>query len=201
MGQKSWRFGRATLSGRWLRCALLLLVLVAPPVGTRSETAPHPTIPEIIRVLAFERAEAEHAVQVIHTRLGKKTDQFYQGVKLYNDAKSHFDGLIAGLRLAFLTNADPPLPQSFSEALRSAVDARNAFTTFVYKNNPATDTGRPRSAWGEALQIGPALIEKFMELIRKMRDLDMAERYRIAEEVTSYKWRSFNEITLANRER
>ena len=100
-------------------------------ISVRAQQSEPGTLSDAIRFLGHEKSAAEQYGVILITVAKDNPGLYVRGIKLYADAKSDFDGLIAELRFDLQSGQDPARSAKFNEALKEAAEKRVAFTSFV----------------------------------------------------------------------
>ena len=117
------------------RLVLLVGVLSAGFSASLSAQPTQPssggTVSDAIGTFKREKDAAEQYAVILSTVAKNDTVLYLRGFKLYADAKSDFEGLIAELRFDLVNGQDLPTSAKFNEALKGVAEQRVAFTSFV----------------------------------------------------------------------
>ena len=198
MGHDPRRSGRNTPPNRWLGWVLLALLLAGLPTGVRGQAPPKPTASEIASVLSREKAVAEEFARLLNDQGRGDAAQYAQGIRRYALAKAQFDGLIEQMQFALVAGEPPDTSPRFQAALRSAVEARVAFTDFVDETVLAKQPPGARSPVGDVIKGATELIKAISDAAlaawRDHRTAADARRRDLVARLDTYRWRPFGEI-------
>jgi hypothetical protein len=192
------RSGLNTLPGSWLGCLLLVLLLVGLPTGVRGQAPPEPTVSQVAGVLSREKDVAEQFAGLLNDQGRSNATQYAQGIRLYGLARGQFNSLIEQMQFALQADEPPDISPQFQTALRSAVDARVAFTNFVDETILAKQPPGARSAVGEVIKGAAELIkvvsDATLAVWRDYRTAAEGRRRDLIARLDTYRWRPFGEI-------
>ena len=121
---------------------------------------------------------------------------YVRGIKLYADAKSEFDGLIAELRFDLQSGQDPAGSAKFNEALKEAAEKRMAFTSFVSGEVDKLPGARP--GLPDVIKAVPdlmkAITEAGLSIWKAFHEARKEDRDAIMSELEHLEWRSFADL-------
>jgi hypothetical protein len=103
-------------------------------ISVRAQQSEPGTLSDAIRFLGHEKSAAEQYGVILITVAKDNPGLYVRGIKLYADAKSDFDGLIAELRFDLQSGQDPAGSAKFNESLKEAAEKRIAFTSFICRS-------------------------------------------------------------------
>ena len=189
---------RAVLSRRSLMIfgALLCGAGVIPrPLVAAADN--EPSLSEAVGVLEKERSAAEQYAVILATVGRKNVDAYLRGIKLYADAKSDFDGLIAQLRLDLIEGHDPTKSPKFAAALQEAAKSRIAFTDFVTDEVVGKITGA-KPGLIDVVKLVPEVVTAITDAGLKIWNAYGAagkeRREAILNEIDHVRWKSFADL-------
>src|SRR5580704_11157079 len=182
------------------RVARLLLVAAALMsllcISVRAEQSAPASLSGAIRFLGHEKSAAEQYGVILITVTKDNPGLYVRGIKLYADAKSDFDGLIAELRFDLLGGQDPARSAKFDEALKAAAEKRVAFTSFV--SGEVDRLGGARPGLPDVITAVPELVKAISEaglsIWKAYHDAGKERRDAIVNELAHLEWRSVAEL-------
>jgi hypothetical protein len=150
-----------------------------------------------IKIMAKEKSLAEQFVVILNTVGKGDVKQYARGIELYAEAKAEFDGLIEGMK----TNLElgEPLRESldFKNSLRTAVDNRWAFTSYIKENIIGDEQGK-RFPYEDIIKDAAELISKLTDAAFKIwkeyRNSADKEKQAIRSQLDGVKWKPYSEI-------
>jgi hypothetical protein len=194
---RKWRLQMTPLRER--RVARLLIIAVLASVlciSVRAERAPPGTLSDAIHFLKHEKSAAEQDGVILITVAKDNPGLYLRGFKLYADAKSEFDGLIAELRFDLQSGQDPARSAKFNEALKEAAEKRIAFTSFVSAEVDKLAGARP--GLPDVIQAVPELVKAITDagisIWNAFRQARKENRDAILSELEHLEWRSFADL-------
>src|ERR1700732_1734397 len=130
---RKWRLQMTPIRERCVARRLFVAAALMPLlcISARAQQSEPGTLSDAIRFLGHEKSAAEQYGVILITVAKDNPGLYVRGIKLYADAKSDFDGVIAGLRFDLQSGQDPAGSAKFNEALKEAAEKRVAFTSFV----------------------------------------------------------------------
>jgi hypothetical protein len=198
MGHDPQRSGWNTLPSIWLGWLLFVLLLAGLPTGGRGQAPSDPTASEIAGVLAREKTVAEEFARLLNDQGRGDAVQYAQGIRRYGLAKAQFDGLIEQMQFALQAGEPPDTSSQFQVALRSAVDARVAFTNFIDETILTKQPPGARSPVGEVIKGAGELLKVVSDATlaawRDYRTAAETRRRDLIARLDTYRWRPFGEI-------
>jgi hypothetical protein len=154
------------------------------------------TLSEAIGILKHEKSSAEQYATILSTVAKNDPALYLRGFKLYADAKSDFDGLIAELRFDLQSGKDPSLSAKFDKALKGAAENRVAFTSFVSGEVDMLQGARP--GLPDVIKAVPELVKAIsdagLSIWKVYHDTSKERRDAIMNELEHLEWRSFAEL-------
>jgi hypothetical protein len=178
---------------RLLIAAVLASVLC---VSVRAQQTEPASLSDAIRFLGHEKSAAEQYGVILITVAKDNPGLYVRGIKLYADAKSDFDGLIAELRFDLQSGEDPAKSAKFNEALKAAAEKRVAFTSFV--SGEVDKLGGARPGLPDVITAVPELVKAIsdagLSIWRAYHDASKERRDAIMSELERLEWRSFGEL-------
>jgi len=150
---------------------------------------------DAIRVLKKEQSQAESYMALLNT-MGKENTQLYgQGIMLYADAKAEFDGLIEKMQSDLKSGKEPAASSEFDALLKTAVDRRVAFTSFISKQVVGKTSEGIKFPWlATAGELLPELVDAAKYIWEEYRNSKQSRRQEILDELEGLKWKPFHEI-------
>jgi hypothetical protein len=165
-------------------------------ISVRAQRPEPGTLSDAIRFLGHEKSAAEQYGVILITVAKDNPGLYVRGIKLYADAKSDFDGLIAELRFDLLGGQDPARSAKFDEALKAAAEKRVAFTSFV--SGEVDRLGGARPGLPDVITAVPELVKAISEaglsIWKAYHDAGKERRDAIVNELAHLEWRSFAEL-------
>jgi hypothetical protein len=165
-------------------------------ISVRAERAAPRTLSDAIHFLKHEKSAAEQDGVILITVAKDNPGLYLRGFKLYADAKSEFDGLIAELRFDLLNRQDPAGSAKFNEALKEAAEKRIAFTSFVSAEVDKLPGARP--GLPDVIEVVPDLIKAITDsgisIWNAFRQARKENRDAILSELEHLEWRSFADL-------
>lgn len=165
-------------------------------ISVRAQQTEPGTLSDAIRFLAHEKSAAEQYGVILITVAKDNPGLYVRGIKLYADAKSDFDGLIAELRFDLQSGEDPAKSAKFNEALKAAAEKSVAFTSFV--SGEADKLGGARPGLPDVITDVPDLVKVILEaglsIWKAYHDASKERRDAIMSELERLEWRSFAEL-------
>ena len=179
---------------RWLFVAAVEASVLC--ISVRAQQSEPGTLSDAIRFLGHEKSAAEQYGVILVTVAKDNSGLYVRGIKLYADAKSDFDGLIAELRFDLQSGEDPAKSAKFNEALKGAAEKRVAFTSFVSGEVDKLGGGRP--GLPDVITAVPELVKAMSEaglsIWKAYHDASKERRDAIMSELERLEWRSFAEL-------
>jgi hypothetical protein len=195
---RDWRLKMTPLRER--RVARLFFVAALASllcISVRAQQAEPGTLLDAIRLFAHEKSAAEQYGVILITVAKNNPGLYVRGIKLYADAKSDFDGLIAELRFDLQSGHDPTEAAKFNEALKEAAEKRVAFTSFV--SGEVDKLGGARPGLPNVITVVPELVKAIsdagLSIWKAYHDASKERRDAIMSELARLEWRSFAELT------
>jgi hypothetical protein len=165
-------------------------------LSARAQPTEPGTLSDAIRLLGHEKSAAEQYGVILITVAKDNPGLYVRGIKLYADAKSDFDGLIAELRFDLQSGEDPAGSAKFNEALKEAAEKRVAFTSFV--SGEVDKLGGARPGLPDVITAVPELVKAISEaglsIWKAYHDAGKERRDAIMNELERLQWRSFAEL-------
>jgi hypothetical protein len=165
-------------------------------ISVRAEQTEPGTLSDAIRLLGHEKSAAEQYGVILITVAKDNPGLYVRGIKLYADAKSDFDGLIAELRFDLQSGQDPAGSAKFNKALKEAAEKRVAFTSFVSGEVDKLAGARP--GLPDVITAVPELVKAISEaglsIWRAYHDANKERRDAIMNDLERLEWRSFAEL-------
>jgi hypothetical protein len=154
------------------------------------------TLSEAIGTFKHEKDAAEQYAVILSTVAKSDTVLYLRGFKLYADAKSDFEGLIAELRFDLVNGQDLATSAKFNETLKGAAEKRVAFTSFVSGEIDKLQGARP--GLPDVITAVPKLVtaisEAGLSIWKAYHDAGKERRDAIMSELDHLEWRSFAEL-------
>jgi hypothetical protein len=165
-------------------------------ISVRAQQPEPGTLSDAIRLLGHEKSAAEQYGVIFLTVAKDNPGLYVRGIKLYADAKSDFDGLIAELRFDLQSGHDPAGSAKFNKALKEAAEKRVAFTSFVSGEVDKLAGARP--GLPDVITAVPELVKAISEaglsIWRAYHDANKERRDAIMNDLERLEWRSFAEL-------
>lgn len=165
-------------------------------IAARAQPAEPGSPSDAIRFLAHEKSAAEQYGVILITVAKDNPGLYLRGFKLYADAKSDFDGLIAELRFDLQSGQEPAKSTKFNNVLKEAAEKRVAFTSFV--SGEVDKLGRARPGLPDVITAVPGLVtaisEAGLSIWRAYHDAGNERRDAIMNELEHLEWRSFADL-------
>lgn len=165
-------------------------------ISVRAEQSEPGALSDAIRFLGHEKSAAEQYGVILITVAKDNPGLYVRGIKLYADAKSDFDGLIAELRFDLQSGQDPAGSAKFNEALKAAAEKRVAFTSFV--SGEVDKLGGARPGLPDVITAVPELVKAISEaglsIWKAYHDASKERRDAIMSELERLEWRSFADL-------
>jgi hypothetical protein len=186
-----------TYSERCVARRVLLAALLASVVhvSVRAQQAEPGTLSEAIGTFKHEKDAAEQYAVILSTVAKNDTVLYLRGFKLYADAKSDFEGLIAELRFDLVNGQDLATSAKFNEALKGAAEKRVAFTSFVSGEIDKLQGARP--GLPDVITAVPELLKVIsdagLSIWKVYHDAGKERRDAIMNELERLEWRPFPE--------
>jgi hypothetical protein len=178
---------------RLLIAAVLAWVLC---ISVRAQQSEPGTLSDAIRFLGHEKSAAEQYGVILITVAKDNPGLYVRGIRLYADAKSDFDGLIAELRFDLQSGDDPAKSAKFNEALKAAAEKRVAFTSFV--SGEVDKLGGARPGLPDVITAVPELVKAITDagisIWNAFRQAQKETRDAILSELEHLEWRSFADL-------
>jgi hypothetical protein len=154
------------------------------------------TVSEAIGTFKHEKDAAEQYAVILSTVAKNDTVLYLRGFKLYADAKSDFEGLIAELRFDLLNGRDLARSAKFNQALKGAAEKRVAFTSFVSSEIDKLQGARP--GLPDVITAVPELVKAIsdagLSIWKVYHDAGKERRDAIMNELERLEWRSFADL-------
>jgi hypothetical protein len=165
-------------------------------ISARAQQSEPGTLSDAIHFLNHEKSAAEQDGVILITLAKDNPGLYLRGFKLYADAKSEFDGLIAELRFDLLNGQDPAGSAKFNEALKEAAEKRIAFTSFVSGEVDKLPGARP--GLPNVIEVVPDLIKAItdsgLSIWHAFRQARKEDRDAILSDLEHLEWRSFGDL-------
>jgi hypothetical protein len=165
-------------------------------ISVRAQQSEPGTLSDAIRFLGHEKSAAEQYGVILITVTKDNPGLYVRGIKLYADAKSDFDGLIAELRFDLQSGEDPAGSAKFNEALKAAAEKRVAFTSFV--SGEVDKLGGARPGLPDVITAVPELVKAIsdagLSIWKAYHDASKERRDAIMSELERLEWRSFADL-------
>jgi hypothetical protein len=188
--------GGALVARRIFLAAALSAAFCGSPRAQPAQPPSAGTVSEAIGLLAHEKSAAEQYAVILSTIAKNDTVLYLRGFKLYADAKSDFDELLAELRFDLQSGQDPARSAKFDEALKGAAEKRVAFTAFVSGEVDRLQGARP--GLPDVIKAVPELVTAISDAGLKIwnayHGANKERRDAIMNELERLEWRSFAEL-------
>ena len=165
-------------------------------ISVRAQQSEPGTLSDAIRFFGHEKSVAEQYGVILITVAKDNPGIYVRGIRLYSDAKSDFDGLIAELRFDLQSGRDPARSAKFDEALKGAAEKRVAFTSFV--SGEVDKLGGARPGLPDVITAVPELVKAISEaglsIWKAYHDASKERRDAIMSELERLEWRSFADL-------
>jgi hypothetical protein len=188
---------RKALVARRVFLAAVLSAASCGPLGAQPTQPPSVgTLSEAIGTLKHEKDAAEQYAVILSTVAKNDTVLYLRGFKLFADAKSDFEGLIAELRFDLVNGQDLATSAKFNEALKGAAEERVAFTSFVSGEIDKLQGARP--GLPDVIKAVPELVTAISDAGLKIwnayHDANKERRETIMSELQHLELRSFADL-------
>jgi hypothetical protein len=167
-----------------LRVLFLVFVLLSIPGCATLKAQPKAEFSKAVQIFGEEKSKAEQWASMLKSgKWQPQSKEYVDGVKLYIDAKSAFDGLIARLRT-------DPSARDIEEQIVSASKKSSRFSHYVYVlHNPDSQL-----AWSTATK---ELIDAGLEIWKVYREAEKETRDDIRKELERLVWEPFDKIAAS----
>ncbi len=175
--------------------AATVVMLTVAPVGADEQRG---FSWQLFGQLERERSLSEFYVTERLEMISKNDrDAYYEGVRLYAVAKAEFDGLIEQIKYDLTSGRDLDQSEAYKAALRTAVERRIAFTTYIDQRFPGSDNekqGGIAAALTTAGDLLAALTEVGEAIWNAYREAKKEDREELLHQLDDLKWKPFHMI-------
>lgn len=164
--------------------------------GSHAGEAGAETKKDVFQVLGREQSLAETYVSFLNQYGKEDFNKYGKGIKLYAEAKGEFDGLIESMKNKLIHGGSFENAPEFDATLKTAVDKRVYFTSFIEKEIMSGKEGTKGflSAVGDAKELISLIMEAAKTFWQEYQKIKEDRRQELIGQLNALKWKNFHEI-------